>query len=186
MTSEAVVGHCRFHPLPFGESSPNFQDILVAWSSWCPTLFLVKKFLGSKVTAQKGVKRLKSISSYSFWARMFIFSGCVVLPKAENCTDQIFDLGPQNFTKNFWHHCRLMQNCPKYRGSRLSQIVYSKLGRYQCSTEAPGNQKQTRSPSKHSKISLSRYQTGGLYCTRPSTSAYLPHRNPTAGNVPAL
>ena len=102
MTSVRSSSQQRFHPLPVGGSSPNFQDILVVWSSWCPSLFLVKKFLGSKVTAQKGVKRLKSISSYSFWARMFIYSGCVVLPKAENCMSRNFDLGPQNFTKNFW------------------------------------------------------------------------------------
>ena len=63
----------RFHRLPAGVSSSNFQDILVAWSSWCPSLFWVKKLM-SKVTAKKGVK---PISSYNFWARMFIFSGCV-------------------------------------------------------------------------------------------------------------
>ena len=33
---------------------------------------------------------------------MFIFSGCVVLPKAKNWWRRIFDLGPQNFTKIFW------------------------------------------------------------------------------------
>ena len=101
MTSVVSSSQQRFHPLPVGGSSPNFQDILVAWSSWCPTLFLVEKFLGSKVTAQKGVKRLKSISSYSFWARMLIFSGCVVLPKVKKSLGTDFLFRAPKFYKNF-------------------------------------------------------------------------------------
>ena len=101
VVSELVSSQQRFHPLPVGGSSPNFQDILVVWSSWCPSLFLVKKFLGSKVTAQKGVKRLKSISSYSFWARMFIFSGCVVLPSTKKSLGTDFRFRAPKFYKKF-------------------------------------------------------------------------------------
>ena len=50
----------------------------------CPTPFLVERSKGQRSRGQKQGFRLKSISSFSFLARAFKISECVVLTMAEN------------------------------------------------------------------------------------------------------
>ena len=65
----------------------------------CPSFFWGQRSKGQRSRGQKQGFRLKSISSFSFLARAFKFSECVVLPMAENSLGTEFWF---RAPKNFW------------------------------------------------------------------------------------